>query len=50
MFKELQAVVGESSAFTMCLAVYVQVMLPLILQPNFSIKLCPAVRPLCAGA
>jgi len=24
MFKELQAVVGESSAFTMCLAVYVQ--------------------------
>ena len=25
MFKELQSVVGDSSAFTMCLAVYVQV-------------------------
>jgi hypothetical protein len=28
MFKELQSVVGDSSAFTMCLAVYVQVLPP----------------------
>lgn len=39
MFKELQSVVGDSSAFTMCLAVYVQVLPPLTL-------LCHKPKPL----
>ena len=42
MFKELQSVVGDSSAFTMCLAVYVQVPLPRASLPIFGCEISKA--------
>jgi hypothetical protein len=50
MFKELQSVVGDSSAFTMCLAVYVQVPLARTSLQSFGGEisetlLCPQFDP-----
>jgi hypothetical protein len=45
MFKELQSVVGDSSAFTMCLAVYVQVPLASTSPPIFGCEVSEASAP-----
>ena len=45
MFKELQSVVGDSSAFTMCLAVYVQVPLASTSRPIFGCEVSEASSP-----
>ncbi len=45
MFKELQFVVGDSSAFTMCLAVYVQVRPAPTSLPIFGCEISEASSP-----